>query len=54
MRRSSFLDRAGVRSVLASLIAILIGMLVGGVIILIVGLSGAWRGGSPMNRTMRL
>ncbi len=51
MRKASFWDKAGVRSVLASLIAILIGMLVGGVIILIVGLSnstlgikGAWEG----------
>jgi len=51
MKKTSFWDKAGTRSVLASLVAILIGMLVGGVIILIVGLSnpnlglkGAWEG----------
>jgi len=51
MKKESFWDKAGTRSVLASLIAILIGMLAGGVIILIVGLtnpslgiSGAWDG----------
>ena len=51
MRKVSFWDKAGTRSVLASLVAILIGMLAGGLIILIVGLtnpslglSGAWEG----------
>ena len=51
MKKESFLDKAGVRSVLASLVAILVGMLAGGVIILIVGLTnpslgikGAWEG----------
>ena len=51
MKKESVWDKAGVRSVLASLIAILIGMLVGSVIILIVGMtsptlgiSGAWEG----------
>ncbi len=51
MKKESFLDKAGTRSVLASLVAILIGMLAGGLVILIVGLtnpslglSGAWEG----------
>mgnify|MGYP002625970590 CR=1 FL=1 len=51
MRKSSFLDKAGTRSVLASLVAILIGMLAGGLVILVVGLTnptlgiaGAWEG----------
>ena len=51
MKKESFFDKAGVRSVLASLVAILVGMLAGGVIILIVGLTnptlgikGAWEG----------
>ncbi len=51
MKKESFLDKAGVRSVLASLVAILVGILAGGVIILIVGLTnptlgiaGAWDG----------
>lgn len=51
MKKESFWDKAGTRSVLASLMAILIGMLAGGVIILIVGLGnpalgikGAWEG----------
>ena len=51
MKKESFWDKAGTRSVLASLAAILIGMLAGGLIILIVGLtnpslgiSGAWEG----------
>jgi len=51
MRKSSFWNKAGTRSVLASLAAILIGMLTGGLVILIVGLSnpslglkGAWEG----------
>ena len=51
MKKSSFFDKAGTRSVLASLVAILIGMLAGGLVILIVcatnptlGLSGAWEG----------
>ena len=51
MKKESFLDKAGTRSVLASLVAILIGMLAGSVVILIVGLtnpslgiSGAWEG----------
>ena len=51
MRKESIFDKAGVRSVLASLVAILVGMLAGGVIILIVGLTnpslgikGAWEG----------
>ena len=51
MKRESFWDKAGTRSVLASLIAILIGMMAGGIIILIVGLTtpslgikGAWEG----------
>ena len=50
-KRKSFFDKAGTRSVLASLVAILIGMAAGGVVILIVGLtnpalgiSGAWEG----------
>ena len=51
MKKESFFDKAGTRSVLASLVAILVGMLAGGVIILIVGLTnpslgikGAWEG----------
>ena len=51
MKKDSFWDKAGTRSVLASLVAILIGMLAGGLIILIVGLTnpslgvgGAWEG----------
>jgi simple sugar transport system permease protein len=51
MKKTSFFDKAGTRSVLASLVAILIGMLAGGVVILAVGLtnpalglSGAWEG----------
>ena len=51
MKKESIWDKAAVRSVMASLIAILIGMLAGSVIILIVGLtnpslgiSGAWEG----------
>ena len=51
MRKSSFLDKAGTRSVLASLVAILIGMIAGGLVILVVGLTnptlgvaGAWEG----------
>ncbi len=51
MKKESFFDKAGVRSVLASLVAILVGILAGGVIILIVGLTnptlgiaGAWDG----------
>ncbi len=51
MKKESFFDKAGTRSVLASLIAILVGMLAGGVIIFIVGLTnpslgikGAWEG----------
>ena len=51
MKKGSFFDKAGTRSVLASLVAILVGMLAGGVIILIVGLTnpslgikGAWEG----------
>ena len=51
MKKDSFWDKAGTRSVLASLIAILIGMFAGSLIILIVGLtnptlgiSGAWEG----------
>ena len=51
MKKASFREREGTRSVLASLLAILIGLLVGGVIILIVslsnpnlGLKGAWEG----------
>ena len=51
MKRSSFWEREGTKSVLASLIAIVVGMLAGGIIILIVGLSnpqlgvkGAWEG----------
>ena len=49
--KTSFWEKEGTRSVLASLIAILIGMLAGGVMILIVGLTnpglgikGAWEG----------
>lgn len=51
MKKDSFWDKAGTRSVLASLVAILIGMLAGGIVILVVGLtnptlgiSGAWEG----------
>lgn len=51
MKKGSFFDKAGTRSVLASLVAILIGMLAGAIVILIVGLtnpslgfSGAWEG----------
>ena len=51
MKKESFFDKAGTRSVLASLVTILVGMLAGGVIILIVGLTnptlgikGAWEG----------
>ena len=51
MKKESFFDKAGTRSVLASLVAILVGMLAGGIIILIVGLTnpslgikGAWEG----------
>ena len=51
MKKASFFDKAGTRSVLASLVAILIGMLAGAIVILIVGLtnpalgfSGAWEG----------
>ncbi|MBQ7656427.1 MAG: ABC transporter permease [Clostridia bacterium] len=51
MKKESFFDKAGTRSVLASLVAILIGMLAGAVVILFVGLtnpalgfSGAWEG----------
>ncbi|MBQ7656254.1 MAG: ABC transporter permease [Clostridia bacterium] len=51
MKKESFFDKAGTRSVLASLVAILVGMLAGSVIILIVGLTnsslgikGAWEG----------
>ena len=51
MKKESFLDKAGTRSVLASLVAILVGMLAGSLIILIVGLTnpslgvkGAWEG----------
>ena len=51
MKRKDILDKPGVHSVLAALLAILIGMLVGGLIILIVGLAtpglgikGAWEG----------
>ena len=51
MKKESFFDKAGTRSVLASLVAILVGMLAGGVIIVIVGLTnptlgikGAWAG----------
>ena len=51
MKKESFWDKAGTRSVLASLVAILIGMLAGGIVILVVGLtnpslgiSGAWEG----------
>ena len=39
MKKESFWDKAGTRSVLASLVAILIGMLAGGLVILIVGLT---------------
>ncbi len=49
--KTSFWDKEGTKSVLASLIAIIIGMLAGGIIILAVGLSnsnlglkGAWEG----------
>ena len=49
--KTSFWDKEGTKSVLASLIAILIGMLAGGIIILIVGatnptlgIKGAWEG----------
>ncbi|MBR4359138.1 MAG: ABC transporter permease [Clostridia bacterium] len=51
MKKESFWEKAGTRSVLASLVAILIGMLAGGIVILIVGatnstlgLGGAWEG----------
>ena len=51
MKKDSFWDKAGTRSVLASLVAILIGMLAGGIVILVVGatnptlgISGAWEG----------
>ena len=51
MKKESFFDKAGTRSVFASLVAILAGMLAGSVIILIVGLTnptlgikGAWEG----------
>ena len=51
MKKESFWDKAGTRSVLASLVAILIGMLAGGIVILVVGatnptlgISGAWEG----------
>ncbi|MBR3018563.1 MAG: ABC transporter permease [Clostridia bacterium] len=51
MKKKSFFDKAGTRSVLASLVAVLVGMLAGSVIILIVGLTnpslgikGAWEG----------
>ncbi len=51
MKKTSFIDKAGTRSVLASLVAILIGMIAGSLIILIVGLisptlglKGAWEG----------
>jgi simple sugar transport system permease protein len=39
MKKDSFWDKAGTRSVLASLVAILIGMLAGGLVILTVGLT---------------
>jgi simple sugar transport system permease protein len=39
MKKDSFWDKAGTRSVLASLVAILIGMLAGGLVILAVGLT---------------
>ena len=51
MKKDSFWDKAGTRSVLASLVAILIGMLAGGIVIVVVGvtnptlgISGAWEG----------
>ena len=51
MKKSSIWEKAGTKSVLASLIAILIGMLAGSLIILIVGIAnpslgvkGAWEG----------
>ena len=51
MKKESFWDKTGTRSVLASLVAILVGMLAGSIIILIVGLTnpalgikGAWEG----------
>ena len=49
--KSSFWDKEGTKSVMASLIAIIVGMLAGSIIIIVVGLGnanmglkGAWEG----------
>ena len=54
MKKESFWDKAGTRSVLASLIAILIGMLAGGLVILIVGLTTPSLGIKSVGEGLRL
>ena len=54
MKKEPFWDKAGTRSVLASLIAILIGMLAGGLVILIVGLTTPSLGIKSVGEGLRL
>ena len=54
MKKESFWEKAGTRSVLASLVAILIGMLAGAIVILIVGLTNPSLGFSGALEGIRL